>query len=34
MSIEILLTVLGAAPVHATGNALAKSDGDRLGFIR
>jgi drug/metabolite transporter (DMT)-like permease len=34
MSIEIFLMVLSAALVHATWNALVKSDGDRLGLIK
>ena len=34
MSIEIFLMILGAALVHATWNALVKSDGDRLGLIK
>src|SRR5260370_6465754 len=33
MSPEVFLMVLGAALVHATWNALVKSDGDRLGLI-
>ena len=34
MSVEIFLMILGAALVHATWNALVKSDGDRLGLIK
>jgi drug/metabolite transporter (DMT)-like permease len=34
MPATIFLMVLGAALVHATWNALVKSDGDRLGLIR
>src|SRR5229473_3487923 len=34
MSPEVFLMVLGAALVHATWNALVKSDGDRLGLIK
>jgi drug/metabolite transporter (DMT)-like permease len=34
MSANIFLMILGAALVHATWNALVKSDGDRLGLIK
>ena len=34
MSIGVFLMVLCAAVVHATWNALVKSDEDRLGLIR
>src|SRR5215469_10556907 len=34
MSIAVFLMVLCAAVVHATWNALVKSDEDRLGLIR
>jgi drug/metabolite transporter (DMT)-like permease len=34
MSIEIFLMILGAALVHATWNALFKSDEDRLGLLK
>ena len=34
MSIGVCLMVLCAAVVHATWNALVKSDEDRLGLIR
>ena len=34
MPIEVFLMVLGAALVHATWNALVKTDGDRLSLIK
>ena len=34
MPIDVFLMVLGAALVHATWNALVKTDGDRLALIR
>jgi drug/metabolite transporter (DMT)-like permease len=34
MSLEVFLMVLGAALLHATWNALVKSDGDRLTVIK
>src|ERR1700730_5160254 len=34
MSIDVFLTVLGAAMVHATWNALVKIDADRLAMIK
>jgi drug/metabolite transporter (DMT)-like permease len=34
MSIEIFLMTVGAALIHATWNALVKSDGDRLSLIK
>jgi drug/metabolite transporter (DMT)-like permease len=34
MSMDVFLTVLGAAMVHATWNALIKTDGDRLALIK
>ena len=34
MSLEVVLMVLGAALLHATWNALVKSDGDRLTVIK
>jgi hypothetical protein len=34
MPIDVFLMVLGAALVHATWNALVKTDRDRLALIR
>ena len=34
MAVEVFLMVLGAALVHATWNALLKTDGDRLSLIK
>lgn len=34
MPTEVFLMVLGAAVVHATWNALVKTDGDRLSLIK